>query len=131
MSFQSDGLCAIVRQNAALLNRFRYCRCFRSVCTPLAFSFFFFLSVRFAALTGMRLENWWFSFGALLVWCATGLSSLRPRQRPVWMCVPPPVPDLAGGLQRLGVPGICYMRGCDHPLFCFVVSICCSGPCNL
>ncbi len=28
-------------QNAALLNRFRYCRCFRSVCTPLAFFFFF------------------------------------------------------------------------------------------
>jgi hypothetical protein len=92
---------------------------------------FFFLSVRFAALTGMRLENWWFSFGALLVGCATGLSSLRPRQTPVWMCVPPPVPDLAGGVQRLGVPGICYMRGCDHPLFCFVMSICCSGPCNL
>ncbi len=50
--------------------------------------FLFFLSVRFAALTGMRLENWWLSFGALLVWCATGLSSLRPRQTPVWMCVP-------------------------------------------
>jgi len=93
--------------------------------------FLFFLSVRFVALIGMRLENWWFSFGALLVWCATGLSSLRPRQTPVWMCVPPPVPDLAGGVQHLGVPGICCMRGCDHPLFCFIVSICCSGPCNL
>jgi hypothetical protein len=95
------------------------------------FFFFFSLSVRFAALTGMRLENWWFSFGALLVWCATGLLSLCPRQTPVWMCVPPPVPDLAGGVQRLGVPGICCMRGCDHPRFCFVVSVCCSGPCNL
>jgi hypothetical protein len=91
----------------------------------------FFLSVRFATLTGMRLENWWFSFGAMLVWCATGSSSLHPQQKPVWMCVPPPVPDPAGKVQRLGVPGICYMRGYDHPLFCFFVSICCSGPCNL
>jgi hypothetical protein len=90
-----------------------------------------FLFVRFIALTEMRLENWWFSFGPLLVWCATGLSFLHPWQKPVWMCVSPPVPDPAGGVQRLGVPGICCMRGCDHPLFCFFVSICCSSPCNL
>ncbi len=95
------------------------------------FFLFYFLSVRFAALTGMRFEKWWFSFGALWVWCATSLSSLRPRQTPVWMCVPPPVPNLASRVQRLGVPSKCCMRGCDHPLFCFVVSLCCSGPCNL
>ncbi len=75
--WRSNGLCAIVRQNAALLNRLHCCRCFRSVCTPLAF--FFLLYVRFAALTRMRLKNWWFSFGALLVRCATGLSSLHSK----------------------------------------------------
>jgi hypothetical protein len=106
--WRSYGLCAIVRQNAALLNRLHYCRCFRSVCTPLAFYLFIFLSVRFAAWTGMRLKNWWFSFGAV----RDGFV-VPPRQKPVWMCVPPPVPDLAGGVQRLCVPGICCVRGCD------------------